>query len=276
MPAVLVTGAGRGIGSAIASHLASRGWDVIAGVRNERDILRLTAAGFTPVMLDVANADHIAALNDSLPDRLDAVVNNAGVVVGGPMEVVTPQELRRQLDINVVGQIAVTQAVLPRLRESSGRVVFISSLNGKVSFPMFGPYCGSKFALEAVADALRMELLPWNIAVVIVEPAQTDTDMWRTADTFAEETAAAMPLQTQELYQRHLAGLKKSIPKSQKLAVPATKVAAVVETALTARRPRQRYVVGILPKAQLALINRLPSRARDRLLRALGNQPGRP
>ena len=276
MPAVLVTGAGRGIGSAIASHLASRGWDVIAGVRNERDILRLTAAGFTPVMLDVANADHIAALNDSLPDRLDAVVNNAGVVVGGPMEVVTPQELRRQLEINVVGQIAVTQAVLPRLRESSGRVVFISSLNGKVSFPMFGPYCGSKFALEAVADALRMELLPWNIAVVIVEPAQTDTDMWRTADTFAEETAAAMPLQTQELYQRHLAGLKKSIPKSQKLAVPATKVAAVVETALTARRPRQRYVVGILPKAQLALINRLPSRARDRLLRALGNQPGRP
>jgi NAD(P)-dependent dehydrogenase (short-subunit alcohol dehydrogenase family) len=163
-----------------------------------------------------------------------------------------------------------------RQRISGGRVVFISSLNGKVSFPMFGPYCGSKFALEAVADALRMELLPWDIAVVIVEPAQTDTDMWRTADTFAEETAAAMPPQTQELYQRHLAGLKKSIPKSQKLAVPAKKVAAVVETALTARRPRQRYIVGIQPKAQLALINRLPSRARDRLLRALGNQPGRP
>jgi len=96
-----------------------------------------------------------------------------------------------------------------RQRISGGRVVFISSLNGKVSFPMFGPYCGSKFALEAVADALRMELLPWDIAVVIVEPAQTDTDMWRTADTLAEETAAAMPQQMQELYQRHLAGLKK-------------------------------------------------------------------
>ncbi|MCH9734695.1 MAG: SDR family NAD(P)-dependent oxidoreductase, partial [Actinomycetia bacterium] len=164
MPAVLVTGAGRGIGYAIAEHLASRGWDVIAGVRTERDATRLTEAGMTPVILDITNADHVAALGDSLPERLDAVVNNAGVVVGGPMEVVTPEELRRQLEINVVGQVAVTQAVLPRLRASGGRVVFMSSVNGRVSFPVFGPYCGSKFALEAVADALRMELVPWNIA----------------------------------------------------------------------------------------------------------------
>ena len=113
MPAVLVTGAGRGIGSAIAAHLASRGWDVIAGVRNERDVPRLTAAGFTPVILDVTNADHIAALNDSLPDRLDAVVNNAGVVVGGPMEVVAPEDLRRASGIHFQPQ---WQGVVPYVR----------------------------------------------------------------------------------------------------------------------------------------------------------------
>jgi NAD(P)-dependent dehydrogenase (short-subunit alcohol dehydrogenase family) len=140
---------------------------------------------------------------------------------------------------------------------------------------LFGPYCASKFALEAAADALRMELTPWNIAVVIVEPAQTDTDMWRTADTVAEETAAAMPAKARQLYERHLAGLRMSIPKSRRMAVPAEKVAATVEEALTARRPRARYVVGLGPKAQLAVINRLPTRTRDRLLRAFASQPGR-
>src|SRR5262245_51474200 len=122
MPSVLVTGAGRGIGQAIATHLADRGWDVIAGVRSEQDAERLAAGGLKPVIVDVTNAEHIAALEDSLPQRLDAVVNNAGVAIGAPIEAVALDELRRQLEINVVGQIAVTQAVLPRLRQSRGRV----------------------------------------------------------------------------------------------------------------------------------------------------------
>jgi NAD(P)-dependent dehydrogenase (short-subunit alcohol dehydrogenase family) len=276
MPSVLVTGAGRGIGKAIIEHLASRGWDVIAGVRNERDAAAVTALNpqrISSVILDVTDAGHIAALNESLPERLDGIVNNAGVVVSGPMETVTPDEWRRQLEINVIGQLAVTQAVLPRLRRSRGRVVFISSVNGRLSMSLIGAYCASKFALEAAADALRMELRPWNIGVVIVEPAQTDTDMWRTADDMVEQTEAALTAEQRDLYARHVAGMKKMIPVSQKMAVPAEKVSAVVEEALSARRPRARYVVGVSPKLQVALMSNLPAWARDRVLRRVSGQP---
>src|SRR5271165_2730994 len=271
MPSVLITGASRGIGNAIATLLAANGWDVIAGVRSEEDAAKVKAGSprIAPVILDVSNSENIAALDDSLPERLDAVVNNAGVAVGGPMEAVTPDELRWQFEINVIGQIVVTQAVLPRLRRSHGRIVFISSVTGKVAFPLMGPYCASKFALEAAADTLRMELKLWDIPVVIVEPAQTNTDMWRTA-----ETAAPMSAETRQLYDRHLRGVRKSMPMWEKMVGP-EKVARVVEEALTARRPRARYVVGAVPKLQLAFVTNLPTAARDRLLRIISRQPSR-
>jgi NAD(P)-dependent dehydrogenase (short-subunit alcohol dehydrogenase family) len=225
------------------------------------------------LILDVTNADHIAALDTSLPPRLDAVVNNAGIVVSGPMETVTSDEWRKQLDVNVIGQLAVTRAVLPRLRESRGRVVFISSVNGRLSFALVGAYCASKFALEAAADALRMELRPWRIAVSVVEPAQTDTDIWRSADDMVEQAESTMTAEHRQLYARHISGFKKTIPLSQKLAVPSEKVSAVVEEALTARRPRPRYVVGVGPKLQVALMTKLPDRARDAVLRRVARQP---
>ena len=223
MPSVLVTGAGRGIGKSIVQHLAERGWDVIAGVRTDADAAAITALDpqrISSVILDVTDAGHIAALGESLPRRLDAVVNNAGVVVSGPMEAVAPDDWRKQLEINVIGQLAVTQAVLPRLRESRGRAVFISSVNGRLSMSLIGAYCASKFALEAAADALRMELRPWGIGVAIVEPAQTDTDMWRTADDMVEQAEAALTDEQRGLYARHIAGMKKMIPVSQRMAVP--------------------------------------------------------
>lgn len=277
MPSVLVTGASRGIGNSIVTHLAVTGWDVFAGVRSEEGAAKVKTASqrITPVILDVTNSDRLAALDDLLPDRLDAVVNNAAVAVGGPMEAVTPTELRRLLEVNVVGQLAVTQAVLPRLRRSHGRIVFISSLNGRVSFPLLGAYSASKFALEAAADALRMELKSWDIPVVVVEPAQTKTDMWRAAHSFVEETAAAMPAEMRQLYERHLPGLGKVLAMSQKMALPPGKVAEVVEEALTARRPRARYVVGVGPRLMLASVTKLPTPVRDRLLRAISGQPGR-
>ncbi len=276
MPSVLVTGAGRGIGKSIVEYLAKDRWDVIAGVRTERDASAVTALDperISSVILDITKAEHIAALDEVLPERLDAIVNNAGVVVAGPMETVSTEDWRKELEINVIGQLAVTRAVLPRLRASQGRVVFISSLNGRVSMPLIGAYCASKFALEAAADALRMELRLWHIDVAVVEPAQTDTDMWRTADDMVEQLETALTAEQRDLYAGHVAGLKKSIPVSQKLAVPAEKVSAVVAKALTARRPRSRYIVGVGPKLQLSLLTSLPTPLSDFVLRKVGGQP---
>jgi NAD(P)-dependent dehydrogenase (short-subunit alcohol dehydrogenase family) len=275
MPSVLVTGAARGIGLSIATHLATQGWDVIAGVRTAEDA-RDVAAGsprIRAVILDVTNDAQIADLSDSLGPSLDGLVNNAGIAVSGPMETVTSEEWRKQLEVNVIGQLAVTRAVQPTLRESRGRVVFISSVNGQLAMPMLGAYCASKFALEAAATAMRMELQPWRIPVVIVEPAQTDTDMWRTADTAVTESEAAMTPEHRDLYARHISGMKKLIPTSQRIAVAPEKVSAVVERALVTRRPRARYVVGAGPRLQAAFVTNLPAAVRDRVLRKVSGQP---
>src|SRR5689334_11995538 len=173
MPTVLVTGAARGIGRATASRLAAAGWNVIAGVRRAQDgdSLASSAGGrIRPIPLDVSDSEQIAALEPELTSGLDALVGNAGIFVGGPIETVSPDGLRRLLDVNVVGQAAVAQAVLPHLRASKGRLVFVSSVSGRISTPMFGAYSASKFALEAMADALRMELAPWGIRVSLIEP----------------------------------------------------------------------------------------------------------
>ncbi|MFI5506450.1 SDR family NAD(P)-dependent oxidoreductase [Mycobacterium sp. NPDC051804] len=276
MPTALVTGASRGIGKGIVEHLAARGWDVIAGVRSQQDadsVTKLDPQRVSSVILDVTSATDIAALEQSLPEQLDAVVNNAGIAVGGAMETLSPDEWRKQLEINVIGALAVTQAALPRLRKSRGRIVFISSVNGRLSMPLVGAYAASKFALEAAADALRMELTPWKIRVVVVEPAQTDTDMWRTADTMVEDLEAGLSPEHRGLYAKHIAGFKKMIPVSQKIAVPTEKVSAVVEEALTAKRPRARYIVGLGPKAQVALMSVMPTKMRDIALRKVSGQP---
>jgi NAD(P)-dependent dehydrogenase (short-subunit alcohol dehydrogenase family) len=276
MPTALVTGTSRGIGKGIVEYLAARGWDIVAGVRSQQDadsVTKLDPQRVSSVILDITSAEDISALAESLPQRLDAIVNNAGIAVGGAMETLSSDEWRKQLEINVIGQLAVTQAVLPRLRKSRGRIVFISSVNGRMSMPLLGAYAASKFALEAAADALRMELSPWKVRVVVVEPAQTDTDMWRTADAMVQDLEAGLSAEHRSLYAKHIAGFKKMIPVSQRMAVPTEKVSTVVEEALTARRPRARYVVGFGPKVQVALMTAIPTRLRDIALRKVSGQP---
>ena len=276
MPSVLLTGASRGIGQATALKLAASGWEVFAGVRRAEDGAALLAASpagrITALVLDVTDATQIDALEQTLPERIDALVNNAGIVVSGPVEGVTIDDLRHQLEVNVVGQVAVTQALLPRLRASRGRVVFVSSISGRVSSPMLGAYSASKFALEGLADALRMELRRWGIRVALIEPGAIDTDMWRLAPDTARETEAALAPQLRELYAEHLAGIKKTIPRVAKQASPADRVADAVERALSAPRPRARYVVGTDARVQ-AVIAALPTRAADAAISLFTGMP---
>jgi NAD(P)-dependent dehydrogenase (short-subunit alcohol dehydrogenase family) len=265
MPTVLVTGASRGIGRATALRLANAGWDVRAGVRSEADgaLLASEAEGVTPVVLDITDAGQVAALDDVLPDRVDAVINNAGVVVAAPVEALGLDDLRAQLEVNVVGQVAVTQAVLPRLRVARGRVIFVSSISGRVSAPFMGAYSASKYALEALADALRLELRPWGVAVSLIEPGAIDTDVWRNAQDQAQETENAMSSEHRRLYQRHIDGMRKLITQTQRRTTNVDKVAAVIERAVTTPRPRARYVVGLDARAQLAIGAALPTAALD-------------
>lgn len=261
MPSVLVTGAARGIGKAIVEHLAATGWDVIAGVRSHSDgaaVTELNPQRISAVILDVTNADHLASLPAALPQRLDAVVNNAGIVVAGPIETLSPEDWRKQLDVNVIGQFAVTRAVLPKLRASRGRAIFISSVNGQLSSPLLGAYAASKFALEAAADALRIELRPWGVRVAVVE------------------LETSMSAEHRALYDKHIAGMKKFIPRSKKMAVPTSNVVAVVEAALTARRPRARYVVGLGSRLSTSIMTNIPAALRDRIIAGVAGVPRRP
>jgi NAD(P)-dependent dehydrogenase (short-subunit alcohol dehydrogenase family) len=179
MPSVLVTGAGRGIGLAITEHMSRRGWDVYATARSadaRQSLARLP--NVHAISLDITDKPAIAALPDLLPAELNGVVNNAGIVVNGPVEGLTLEDLTRQLDVNVISQIAVTQAVLPKIRASHGRVVFVSSVSGLFTTPGTGAYNASKYAIESLADALRMELRPWRIPVSLIEPGPIRTDIW--------------------------------------------------------------------------------------------------
>jgi NAD(P)-dependent dehydrogenase (short-subunit alcohol dehydrogenase family) len=195
-------------------------------------------------------------------------VNNAGYAAGGPVEGLPLAEWRRQFEVNLFGQVAVTQAVLPRLRRARGRVVFVSSVSGRVATPLMGPYSASKFALEAMADALRMEVRPWGIQVSLVEPGQTDTALWQEADQTLDEFVAMLSPANRELYERHTAGMRRLIPRMQRMAGDPDAVAAAIERAVTARRARPRYVVPTSGKLQLWLSLGSPTRVRDASLRA--------
>ena len=262
---VLVTGAGRGIGRAIALHLAARNWDVFAGVRSPEAGRALTAQcqRITPVELDITAEADVARLDELLPERLDAVVNNAGIGVLGPIQTVSLDDVRRQLEVNVVGQIAVTQATLPRLRRCRGRLVFISSLGGRVSIPLEGVYCASKFALEALADSLRVELRPWGVPVIVIEPGAFDTDPWREILALLDGVAAGMSAEERELYAPHLAGMRALLAKLQGQTRPPEIVAAAVERALTRRRPRSRMVVPNGALGMVAMKTALPTPLMD-------------
>lgn len=269
MKTVLITGASRGIGRATALRLAEDGWHVYATVRNPADGEALAAEAkgtVTTFELDITDDAAVAAIGEHLPEKLDALINNAGIVVGGPVEGLTPERLRQQFDVNVVGTVGVTRAALPHVRAARGRILFLSSLSGLVSTTWTGAYNGSKFAIEGIADALRMEVKPWGINVVLIEPSNTATDMWGDAMEMFENTTSHLTEAQKELYKGHVAGMRKAVKELQDSAVPVAGVVDDIVKGLTAEKPRARYIVGIPNRAQIALAGVLPTRVLDKVL----------
>jgi NAD(P)-dependent dehydrogenase (short-subunit alcohol dehydrogenase family) len=261
---VLVTGASSGIGLASALRLARVGWRVVGGVRKPEDADALRAQGIEPIQLDVTDAGQVVAAAEVAGSELDGLVANAGIAVAAPLELVPLEELRRQLEVNVVSQVAVLQAVLPALRRARGRVVLMGSIGGRSALPFLGPYAASKHALEAFADVLRLELAPWGIAVAIVEPASVKTAIWTKGAERADAMRASLPAEREALYAERIAKFRQLALKRGPGIDPDV-VARAVEHALTATRPRPRYVVG--RDAHLrGWIERLPTRLRDRVL----------
>ena len=270
---VLVTGASTGIGEATAFHLRELGFDPVAGVRRDEDAERLEGQGLQTVRLDVTDEAQIAAALEAVGDGvLAGLVNNAGVAVAAPLEYVPLDEFRRQLEVNLIGQVAVIQAFLPALRRAGGRIVNVSSIGGRVALPLLSPYNASKFALEAVSDSLRRELRPQGVGVIVIEPGGIKTPIWNKGNKLADELISRMPPEAERLYGRLVVGVRRETVKIEhERGLPPRAVAEVIGRALTVDRPRTRYVVGRDAKVRANLARLLPDRAMDRLIgRALG------
>ena len=276
MSTYVVTGSSSGIGEACAVHLARAGHRVIAGVRRQAAGERLAAAAgsIVPALLDVTDEaqirDLVGRLDELAPSGLDGLVNNAGIARGGPLEFLPLDEWRIQLDVNVIGQVAVTRSLVPLLRRARGRVVFVGSISGRVSTPFLGPYAASKHAIEAIAESLREELRPWGMAVSVVAPGAVRTPIWDKGRAYADELEARLPAEAQDLYSDAVDDLRRGNDTQERTGVPPDRVAAAVERALTSPRPRYRYVVGNDARAAGILDRLLPDRAMAYVTRRLG------
>jgi NAD(P)-dependent dehydrogenase (short-subunit alcohol dehydrogenase family) len=272
--AIVVTGASTGIGAACALDCAGRGMTVFAGVRDPRAGEALAAKGgpsLIPITIDVTDEPSIARSVEAVQlvvgeKGLGGLVNNAGIVVGSPLEVIPLSHLRKQLEVNVIGQIAVTQAFLPLLRRGRGRIVNMGSIAGRGTIPLLGPYSASKYALEALTDALRMELQPWGIQVSIIEPGAIATPIWEKSAKEAEGLEASVSSEAKALYGEAVIRIREAIDRASHRAIAPDAVVRAVHHALTASRPRTRYLVGTDAKLRAWMVKWLPDRVQDRLL----------
>jgi NAD(P)-dependent dehydrogenase (short-subunit alcohol dehydrogenase family) len=265
---VLITGASTGIGEATAHHLKELGFDAVGAVRKDDDAERLRGLGLRTVKLDVTDSDSIAAARAELGDGpLAGLVNNAGIAVAAPIEFIPLEQLRHQLEINLVGQVAVTQSFLPALRAGPGRIVNVSSIGGRVALPLVGAYNMSKFGLEGMSDSLRRELRAHGVDVIVIEPGGVKTPIWQKGNELADDLQADMPPEAQRLYGRMIEALRKQTVKIQnERGIDAREVAEAIGTALTAKRPRARYLVGRDAKLRARAAAVLPDRVMDRLV----------
>lgn len=271
--AIVITGASTGIGQACALYLDKLGFQVFAGVRKDTDAQALrqkASERLTPIFLDVTNSEMIVAAVKLVADSVGntdllGLVNNAGIVVGGPLEFLPIAEFAKQLEVNVTAQLAVTQAFLPLLRKSQGRIVNMGSISGLGVSPFTGAYAASKFALEAVTDALRMELLPWGISVSIIEPGAIATPIWEKSLAEGQKIYESLPQIAHDLYEQTLTSVAKTGIDIGNKGISAVIVAKAVAHALTAKTPKTRYLIGLDAKIG-AMLTLLPDKVRDRII----------
>ena len=280
--AVVISGTSTGIGAATATYLSERGFHVFAGVRAAAagEALAKRASGnLTPVVFDITDPGSIAAavstVSAAVGDRgLAGLVNNAGGVRPGPLEFQPLDDFRAQLEMNLVGHLAMIQAFLPLIRRGNGRIVNVGSIGGKVVLPIHGAYSASKFGMEALSDAFRLELRQWRIPVVLIEPGATETAIFGKTLTHLDAMTASLNERGEHRYDAQLAALRKTVEKTAADTAPATDLAKAIHEALTAKKPKARYLAGKGAKEAVAL-SRLPSdRVKDEAISRDVGLPG--
>jgi NAD(P)-dependent dehydrogenase (short-subunit alcohol dehydrogenase family) len=274
---IVITGCSSGFGRLTALHLARRGWHVFATVRRASDQANLLAEAeqqscqqyITPVICDITQAEQVAELARTVSAAtpgLDALLNNAGTAFAAPLEILSLDDFRSQLEINVVAHLGVTQALLPQIKAARGIIINTSSVNGRIAMPIVGAYSASKFALEAISDALRVELAPFGVQVVVIEPSSSPTNIWQTS---TRRASAKLEEHRAGPYARLLVVFEKIAARASTTGFPPQLFADTVDTILTTRCPRSRYVIPTGARRQVLLHKLLPDRLWDRQVRRI-------
>jgi NAD(P)-dependent dehydrogenase (short-subunit alcohol dehydrogenase family) len=272
--AVVITGASTGVGRATALLLDKQGYQVFAGVRQEKDaeLIKLdSSVNLTPIILDVTKIEQIKYATEIVLSAVGekgllGLVNNAGILVDGPLEYLALDELRWQFEVNVIGQVAVTQAFLPMIRQAKGRIINIGSVSGKISSPFFSALCASKFALEALTDSLRMELHPWGIEVILVEPGSIASAAPDKVEASLQKKLANMSPIGRAMYGDIYKFSLEQLIKSNRMGIAPEEVANAIQKALEANKPKTRYFVSkekVILNLLLMLAKILPDRVCD-------------
>lgn len=264
---ILITGASSGIGKACAIYLDDRGYTIFAGVRSKTDANTLRkecSSRLIPVLIDVCNKQSIKAAYEVIrkatnQSGLDGLINNSGIPLAGPLEYLNIDKFRQQIEVNLVGLVAVTQTFLPLLRICKGKIINMGSISGRIALPFLGPYSATKFALEAITDSMRVELRPWGISVSIIEPGNVETLIRQKAFSGIEEDILTLPPLAHTLYGPIF---KTSQNHATRKNMSPTVVAKIVENILAARKPKPRYLVGS-DAVMISLIQKLPTWLRD-------------
>jgi NAD(P)-dependent dehydrogenase (short-subunit alcohol dehydrogenase family) len=281
---IVVTGSSTGIGRTTVFALARAGFYVLAGVRKDADAASITeeaskagvAERIEPILLDVTDESHIKSLASRLNqlgegDELFGLVNNAGTAYAGPIEALSRDVWEKQFATNFIGPTMVTAALIPSLRKSKGRIVSVGSVAGRASLPFMAPYVSSKFAMEGWTDALRIELAPDGIQVSIVEPGAISTPIWDKGAGHGREVAESLSPALRQRYGPSMEAMEKASARSATGATSPDAVARVITRAMTAKKPRSRYLMGRDARLQVFLRAILPNRTVDAILvRVLG------